>query len=140
MRAAGGRRWPRMPETDDRQRTFEHDAPAVLSQVRGALLQVISALAARPTNANELARAVGVNPKLAWQIWSITQSEGPLPSSRHLPGAGGMRIFLKAAQRKVPSALIERAAGAAERLSGLRRRHARDRASLDILLDGLTPE
>src|SRR5262249_32878761 len=69
--------------------------------------------------------------------------QGPdeLPSPKHVPGKAAMGIFLAAAEaRGAPADKVQAARASHERLQGVIKAHAGDRASAEILLGRFTDE
>jgi hypothetical protein len=114
---------------------FNEQAGEVLQRIRGALAGIIEALPGDIRRPQELSRAMGIDKKLSWKISNVVQCPDPFEAAQHVPGHAAIRIFLDAARnRNVPSKLLD---GVTDALSGfdqLIKRHAGDRASLEMML------
>jgi hypothetical protein len=123
--------------TSAEQQSFEVQAREVLRRVRNAFAEVIEALPAHISRAHELQKALDIDKKLGWRVFKLVQGTDPFTAAQHVPGAAGVRIFLKAAaDRGVPTRLTDSAARAAKEFDRLIEVHAGDRASLEMMMSG----
>lgn len=114
---------------------FGSEASRVLGELRAALAAVIATLPGRISSASALQRALNIDMKLGWKVFRIIDTEDPLALAHLVPGAGAMRLFLKAAvEQDVKSTLIDRAARAADEFEQLVDTHAGDRASFEAMI------
>src|ERR1051325_8436036 len=145
-----GRRMQRPPGRDVRshyaftmtvrtQTKETEDTRAAVGEVQRAWAGLLASLpAARGLRrARGLGEVLGLNPKLAWQVWRVVHAEDPVEVVKHLPGGPGVRIVLEAAAEKGASGravrAVERAMG---RFGEVVRTHAGDRATLGVMLGG----
>ncbi|MCC6320738.1 MAG: hypothetical protein IT438_04800 [Phycisphaerales bacterium] len=113
---------------------FGHDADKALSALRLALGAVLRALPAEARSAAELAKLLGLNRKIAWQVWRIADAEERSPL-QVLPGPVALEGFLLAcAGEGVSVELLDEARAAIRRFDDLAELHGGDRASLMTLL------
>ena len=86
-------------------------ARAVMRGVQRTWAELIRSLpgGAGVRRANGVAALLGVNTKLAWQVWRCAREESPAGVLRHLPGGPGARIVLDAAaERGAPPRAVRR--------------------------------
>lgn len=113
----------------------------MLSALRRAVAAVLNGLPQPVTRPIELSNTLGLDRSLAWKLWRIAQGQGPFPAPKHIPGRSGARIFHEAAARcGAPADLLDASRSAFEAFEAIARAHASDRAALDIMLGGFTPE
>lgn len=118
---------------------FESDAPKALEHMRLALANVIAALPESGKSASALARSLGLNRKIVWQVSRLVGADGehitPASATQLLPGAAALEGFLEACQaRGVPGDLVDAVRDASRRIDDLAVLHGGDRASLFSLL------
>ena len=124
---------PRPAETADVPAT----ARAVMRGVQRAWAELIRSLpgGAAVRRANGVAVLLGVNTKLAWQVWRCAREDSPGGVLRHLPGGPGARIVLEAAaERGAPARAVRAVERALEQLEELIATPAGDRGSLAVML------
>jgi len=113
---------------------FETEAEDVLIHVRSAFAAAIEALPRRISKAQELADALGLKKKLAWQIWRVARSGDAHAVAQQMPGSGGLRMFFDAASAQLPDEVLRSAAQALDRYHRLIDDHAGDRSALQMML------
>jgi hypothetical protein len=120
--------------SDRGEGAFEHDARKALSRLCLSLRNVVSALPDQTPSASALAKVLGLNRKIAWQVWRITETDpvhGITPSAQLLPGPAALEGFLSACSvRGVPEPLLDAVRQASGRFDDLAVLHGGDRASL----------
>ncbi len=122
-------------------RSFERDAERVMVRLRAALSGVVARLPGSPQRPQDLTRALGIDKKLGWKIGSLVQASDVFEAARHIPGKAGLRKFLDAARGvDVPYALIEDVIRAEQEYERLVSVHAGDRASLEMMLSGVSAQ
>ena len=115
--------------------SLEEHANQVLHRLRGAFAEVIEALPGHVTRPHELCKALKIDMKLAWKIMKFAHGADAFMTVQHIPGAGGIELFLKAAARhNVSSAQIQGAVAAVGEFDRLIDVHAGDRATLEMML------
>ncbi|MBX3315366.1 MAG: hypothetical protein KF902_00730 [Phycisphaeraceae bacterium] len=119
---------------------FEAEAVAVLADLRRCVALVLGDL--QPcVRASELSTVLNLDRSLGWKLWTLAQSGASSPSPKHVPGRNGFQSFLDAALRNGASAAhVDEARRAFGRFERLSKEHARDRASVEIMLGALTTE
>lgn len=89
---------------------------------------------ARPT---EVGRQLGLDKTLAWKVSRFVGSSDPSKAVRHMPGAGGVEIVVKAASSVgVNDEILSRAREADRSLRSFVEQHAGDRRSFEAMLAG----
>jgi hypothetical protein len=124
--------------TGQTQTVTEHTRAAV-GEVQRAWAELIASVpgARGLRRARALGEMLGLNPKLAWQVWRVVHAEDALEVIKHLPGGPGVRIALDAAAEQGASGRAVRAVERAmERFKAVVRTHAGDRATLGVMLGG----
>lgn len=121
--------------------TFEADARGVLTELQRALAELLDGLA-RPTGTpTEIARALGLDYKLSWQVHRIATSANPLAGGTNVPARVSMRRLLSAAaRRRAPAPVLERVSGAFDAFERMVEAEAGDRERLAGMLAALVPE
>jgi len=115
--------------------SFEQDATEVLARCRAALAEIVAALPGDVQRSQDLARALGVDKKLAWRVMNVVQSTDLFEAAQHLPGRSGVRIVLDAARsRNVPGTALNAVVEALDGYERLVEVHAGDKASLELML------
>lgn len=100
-----------------------------------ALESVLRALPEQPASAAGLAKFLGLNRKIAWQVWRIVETGEEEMPAQVLPGPTALEGFLRACgARGVPPDRLEAAREASRRFEDLAVLHGGDRASLMSLL------
>lgn len=114
---------------------FREDAAKALASLRLSLHAVTESLPEPADNASALARALGLNRKIAWQVWRIIEDDRCLPPAQVLPGRSALEGFLRACGHKgVPESMLNSVRVALRRFDDLALLHGGDRASLMSLL------
>jgi hypothetical protein len=121
--------------------TIDTQAPETLGRLRRAAAAVIHALGEDIRTPADLSRALGVDRSLAWRVWRLGLGPEPIPDARHIPGKVAFDRFLRAAVR---AGTDERAAAALrsalDDFATLAKAHARDRPTIDVLINALSGE
>jgi hypothetical protein len=92
----------------------------------------------RIRRAAELGDALDLDGRLAWKISRVVNDSDPFAAARFVPGAGGVREFLRAARRKqAAESDLEAVQDAYAGFSDLVRAHAGDRKTFDMMAAGL---
>ena len=121
--------------------TLEAEAVEVITAVRSAFADVLSALPLPCRRAADVARILRLPRKLGWQVFKVATSPDPFTAAQHLPSPAGVTSLLKAAAAQgVSPAILERARIAASRVDSLVRIHAGDRSSLELMIDSFAGE
>ena len=119
-----------------RSSDFAEDARHAIQQLRNALGDVVEQLpGGRTMRPAHLADALELDTRLAWKISKIASADDPFLASQYVPGAGGLRIFLRAAARShVDEQAIQRVNAAFAEYRKVMKAHAGDRDSFDAML------
>lgn len=120
------------------QTSFETQAAAVMSELRGAFLGLVEALPGGADRAVDLEKALGVSKTLGWQIHRLATSSDPVREAAQVPGAGAVRQVLRAARAAgVGEDRLERVDRAMERFESLVDQHAGDRGVFVAMVGGM---
>ena len=117
---------------------FEPACQSAFDSLRGALLELYANVEADPASPQDVARQFGVNKTLTWNVSKIMASDDPLASLPQVPGAAALRPLLQAMQRQgADPAKVERVRRAIAELAQVVEEHVGDRATLELIVDGL---
>ena len=120
---------------------FEAECRAAIDEVRAALRELYSSVGANIEAPQEVSRRFGVNKTLAWNVSRILTASDPLTSVPSLPGSSAFSILLDSIAKKgAEASTLKRARDAVKLLDQTVSRHVGDRATLELIIDGLTPE
>jgi hypothetical protein len=129
---------PGTPDTTLTNTQFEPDCLAAFDDLRGALIELYASVGADPEVPQETARRFGVNKTMTWNLSRVMMSTDPIAILPHVPGVSALRSLLVAMQRQgAKSAAIERVRSAAAALHKMIAIHVGDRATLELIVDGM---
>ena len=118
--------------------SLETAGPLAFEALRESLAAVVASVPGTAGRPVDLARAFGLDRKLAWKLSNLITGDGPDGAARYVPGEQGLRLFMDAARRRgAASALLRKCEQASATYRNLIRAHAGDRDSLDVLVNGL---
>lgn len=107
---------------------FEQTATAVLGRFQASIVALLAGMPGQNRRAADVERALGLDPKLAWQVHKIAHAPNAMASAVNIPAAVSIRRLLQAAAAKqVPGEIIERVNAAFEQVEQLVSEHAGDR-------------
>ncbi len=113
---------------------FAAHALGVVRAVRGAFSELLTSVATNPQDPQSVSRELGLNKNLAWKICRIIQSDDPCVALEQMPGASGIKIFLRCMERAGASAhLLQTGREAIREYEQLIRVHSGDRATLEMM-------
>jgi len=123
------------------QGPFRQELESVSQQLRGALAAAFAQCQVAPLRPQHIARVLGLDKSLAWKLANLSNFTHAAEAVRFLPGASGLEIALKA---------LEKAGARAEQLDAIRsawaafrrleKSHAGDRATLEVMAEGITSD
>lgn len=117
---------------------FEPDCRAAFDTLRGALIELYASVGADPVTPQDVARRFRVNKTLTWNLSKVMSATDPIATLPNVPGESAMKSLLTAVQRQGASpAAVERVRGAAEALDKMVELHVGDRATLELVVDGM---
>lgn len=120
---------------------FVADLCAALEAQRRTLARLIAHVGVAQDDPQELARRLGLHRVLTWKLSKVITLEDPFEAARHMPGPEGTDIFRAAAARAgAPEDLLAEHRAANELFLRCVEQHAGDRATFDLMLDGLRAE
>lgn len=115
--------------------SFEEQVAVVIERLRRSLAAVVSTLPGSSERGENLAAALGIDTKLAWRIGHVLDRADVFNAARFIPGAQGLNIVLRAAQKRGASkGLIASAKSAFGSFSDLVQTHAGSRRAFDMML------
>ncbi len=119
---------------------FREDLRSALQGYRGSIIELLAAVGADAGKPQDLSRRFKLNKNLTWKLSKIAGSTDLYATVPHIPGAIGMEIFLRAMQDSgAPHDLVESARGAARDFEKVVTIHTGDRATLEIMVNGMLP-
>ncbi len=124
-----------MPDTAQNP-TFEHECERAVAGLKSALIALFDAGAADPTRPQDVARKLGINKTLTWNISRFLEAADPIDAISFIPAAGSIARVADAFPQT--PRLIEaklRVNDAASGLDAMIARHADDRGTLELILD-----
>jgi len=121
---------------------FEDQVAAVMGRMRQSLVGILGSLSKGKgggiRRAADVQRELGINRKLAWQVYKIAFGPDPLAQANHVPKPVAMEGFFEAAiKREVPVRLIKSVRAAFAEFDELVRVHAGSRSAMDSMVSGL---
>lgn len=119
---------------------FQAEARTVVRSVRGAFSDLLSQAGADAQDPQSISERIGLTKTLAWKVSKMVQADDPAVALQHMPGASGIRLLLRGAERAgVGPAPIRIARDAVADFERLIKVHCGDRATLDIMGGELSP-
>lgn len=120
---------------------FENECQDAVSRLKSALIQLFDAGQADPQRPQDVARRLGINKTLTWSISRFLDAPSPLEAVSFVPGASTLQRVADAfpsTQRVVEAkARVHEAAIA---FDAVIERHVGDRATLELILDGMADD
>jgi hypothetical protein len=119
---------------------FRDDLRSALQAYRASIIELMAAVGADPGKPQVVARQFKLNKNLTWKVSKIVAASDLYGAVPHIPGAAGLEIFLKALERAdAPKGLIEATRRAAGEFDRVVKVHTGDRATLEIMVNGMLP-
>ncbi len=120
---------------------FAETAAARLREAQAAMTDLLAGVGLSGARAIDFGRRLGLDKTLAWRIARFIEGTDPVEAARHLPGAAGVEIVIKAAAAQgAAAARIDAVREADQRLREFVGRHAGDRRSFEAMLSGAVPD
>jgi hypothetical protein len=117
---------------------FAPHCSACVVALQGSLRALYGAVDADVAKPQDVARRFRLNKNLTWKIAKLLQTADPLEAVPAIPGAEGIGILLTAMEREGAGTEVT---GPVRRdfesFDAMMRSHASDRATLDLLIDGM---
>lgn len=114
------------------------EAVVLMTDLHRLLAELVAAIPGSIRRAVDVERALGLDKKLAWQVFRIARSAHPLAEVQNLPASASVRRLLSAARkRRIAAATVDRLEQAFERIDRFTLTHAGDRECLVSMLSGL---
>ena len=117
---------------------FAQATATAMSRLRLALGELIAAIPQPINKAADLHRALGVDPKLGWQVFKVVNAVNTVGAGVNVPKRVSMQRLLKAAAgRGVPAHVIDHTSAAFDEFENLVTEHAGDRASFESMVSAV---
>ncbi|MHC4080268.1 MAG: hypothetical protein ACYS15_06480 [Planctomycetota bacterium] len=128
-------------ESDSREApTFREDLRSALQAFRASLIELMASVGADPAKPQDVARRFKLNKNLTWKVSKIATASDLYAAVPHIPGAAGLGIFLRALKRAgAPPQLADATRRAALDFDQVVKVHTGDRATLEIMVNGMLP-
>jgi hypothetical protein len=118
--------------------SFEAAAADVLDGLQRACAELLDKVPGSVHRAVDLERGLGLDKKLAWQLFKIARAAQPIAEASHVPVRSSSRRLLDAARRKKVSAkTIQRLERSLERFEEFVAEHGGDREGFLALTSGM---
>jgi hypothetical protein len=128
---------PDLPADPHEGPGFVKTATTTIRAAQSAMTDLLVGAGLSGAKAVEVGRQLGLDKTLAWKVSRFVDDTDAATAARHMPGAGGVEIVLKAcARRGVAEDRIAAARDADRRLRAFMREHAGDRRSFEAMLAG----
>jgi len=117
---------------------LERECQQAVVQLRAALIDLYDSIGADPSSPRQVARELSVGKTLTWNIARVIQEPDEFAAVPHIPGSVSIEKILKATQKRgAPAPKIESVRAAIRRFEQMITEHAGDRATLDLVIDGI---
>ena len=118
--------------------TLEHECRESVGRLQAALIALYDSVGADPTCPQDVSRAFRLNKTLTWNIAKLLEAPDGLAAVPHVPGTASIEKVLRATSDRGASkdaqSQVREAARDFERMIEV---HVGDRATLDLIIDGL---
>lgn len=126
---------PAQAAAEPKQRPFAASAAEHVRAMQAALMDLLAGVGlsgARPTT---VGRELGLDKTLAWKVVRFMEDDDLAGAARHMPGSGGVEIFLNALRKRGAEAMhLDIARDADRQLRVFMEQHAGDRRSFETML------
>jgi hypothetical protein len=120
---------------------FESAATAVLGRLQSSLVALLRGAPGPSGTCTEVEDTLGLDPKLAWQVFRIATSGNPLAAGMNVPVPAAMRRLLKAAaKRGVAAPIVAQVSDAFNEYERFVQLHADDREQVDVMIRAFLPQ
>jgi len=120
--------------------TLEYECDETVGRLRAALIDLYDSVDADPSSPQDVARRFKLNKTLTWNIARLIQSSDGIGAVPHVPGTASIEKIIKATQSQgATQPTIDRVRSAAKDFERIIEVHVGDRATLDLIIDGLGP-
>ena len=120
--------------------TLELECEAAIGELRAALIELYDSVGADPASPQDVARRFKLNKTLTWNIARLLQSTDGIGAVPHVPGIGSIEKIVGATEAHgAPASAALRVREAASAFERVIEVHVGDRATLDLIIDGLGP-
>lgn len=117
---------------------FAPHCSSCVKALQASVRHLYGAVGADVARPQEVARRFRLNKNLTWKFAKLLQTEDPLEAVPAIPGAEGIGILLAAMEREGAQATVtEPVRRDFDAFDAMMRAHAGDRATLDLLIDGM---
>ncbi|HYE61713.1 MAG TPA: hypothetical protein VD997_06930 [Phycisphaerales bacterium] len=119
---------------------FEQEYKRAVGELRGALIQLFDAIGVDPAAPQEVARRLGINKTLTWNVSRVIRATDEFGALAHIPGEQALGKLLEAAGAQgAGEESVQAVRTAARSFREMTALHVGDRSSLDIVVDSMAP-
>lgn len=117
---------------------FEREYEQVVSDLRAALLRMFDELGLDPYAPQDVARRLGLNKTLTWNLSRVIRSTDGFSALPHIPGQQAMtKVLDAAAEHGASAATLDGVRSALAAFRDMTRVHVGDRTSLELVIDSM---
>lgn len=117
--------------------SFETGAAGVLAELGASLRGLLGHLSTPAHRAVDVQGALGLDRKLAWQVFKLAHAAHPLAEADKVPARRSMERLLGAAQSVAPLPVVDRVSAAFDRFEAFVAAQGEDRAGFASMVSGL---
>lgn len=118
--------------------TLEQECRESVGRLQAALIALYDSVGADPTSPQDVSRAFRLNKTLTWNIAKLLEAPDGLAAVPHVPGIASIEKVLRATStRGAPDTAQAQVREAARDFERMIEVHVGDRATLDLIIDGL---
>jgi len=122
-----------------RMSSLEQECGEAVGRLRAALIGLYDNVGADPANPQDVARTFRINKTLTWNMAKLMQAGDGLAAVPHVPGNSSIERFLKATEtRGANKKVVDAVRDATREFERVISVHVGDRATLDLVIDGMT--
>ncbi len=130
-----------VPREERSHGSFKSDVIRAAHGVQSSLTTLFVALPRPIRGGADLQRELGLPSTLSWQLHGAASAPDPIAAAMQIPGRHATkRMLMAAAGKRVPKAILSKAAEAFETFEQVVERHAGDRAAFGSMLSGIAVE
>lgn len=119
--------------------TLDAEVSEAIGDLRAAYADLLAAIPGDASSSIAVERTLGLNKKLAWQVYRVATAPTPLVAGTRVPGTAAARQVVRAAERLgIDAAIRERIVDGTAAFLDTVNRHADDRSSFDLMVSAVS--
>ncbi len=120
--------------------TLEQECQEHVSRLRAALIDLYDSVGADPASPQDVSRKFRINKTLTWNIAKLLEASDGLAAVPHVPGGASIEKIIQATGAQGASSKLQtQVREAARDFERMIEVHVGDRATLDLIIDGMGP-